>query len=115
VKTIRKATSISTIVGLTLAGPIAVADGWTCEQSGLTRQVTLYYPDAPATLPCEVYYSKPSENALPKRLWSARNEAGYCERKAREFVATLEQLGWSCAADGAETSTGDAAAADQGS
>lgn len=81
---------------LTCAPTTVLSDAWTCEQSGLIREVTVYYPNAPAVLPCEVYYSKPSENTLPKGLWNAQYEAGYCERKAREFVTTLEQLGWNC-------------------
>jgi hypothetical protein len=117
VTTIRSAALAALIVGLCTFASTAIADGWTCTQSGLTRQVTLFYPDAPAELPCEVYYSKPSENVLPKRLWSARREAGYCRRKAEEFVSTLGQLGWSCTADPVEPVNGDVTGsdADQGS
>lgn len=84
----------------------ALADSWVCEHADLTRHVVVYYPDAPAPLPCEVYYSKPQENVVPRRLWGATHSDGYCERKAAEFVARLESWGWRCAVDEAETPKG---------
>jgi len=74
-----------------------LADSWACRQADLTRQVVIYYPDSPARLPCEVFYSKPQENVVPRALWKAANREGYCERKAAEFVAKLESWGWQCA------------------
>jgi hypothetical protein len=112
VTTIRTAALAGVFVALCTGAPTAVADGWTCLQAGLTRQITLFYPEAPARLPCEVYYSKPSENVLPKRLWSARHEAGYCRRRAEEFVSTLEQLGWSCTVDPVDPVNGDVTGSD---
>ena len=75
------------------------ADSWTCVQNGLIREVTIYYPNEPARLPCEVFYSKRHENALPRPLWTATNEEGYCERKAETFIDKLQSLGWQCSGD----------------
>jgi hypothetical protein len=75
------------------------ASSWTCQYSDLTRQVTAFYPDAPARLPCKVYYSKPDENALPRALWKAENQEGFCARKAEAFVDKLRSLGWQCSRD----------------
>lgn len=83
---------------ISLAAPTAAADAWTCAQDGLVREVTVFYPNAPAPLPCEVFYTKRHENGLPRALWSASNEAGYCARKAEAFVARLRGLGWQCEA-----------------
>ena len=91
--------------GVSLAeGP---AKAWSCLQNGLVREVTIYYPNEPARLPCEVYYSKRHENRLPRPLWTATNEEGYCERKAESFVEKLESLGWQCQADEPPASAGN--------
>ena len=75
------------------------ADSWTCHHGGLTRNVVIFYPNAPARLPCKVYYAKPTENAMPRTLWKAENEDNYCDRKAAEFVKRLESLDWQCSID----------------
>jgi len=77
----------------------ASASSWTCEEAGITRQVIVSYPEAPALLPCKVFYAKPEENALPRALWESNNTHNYCEQKAVEFVARLGSLGWRCSGD----------------
>jgi len=72
---------------------------WTCQKAEITRQVIVYYPDAPARLPCKVFYAKPKENALPRALWEAKNTPNYCEHKAAEFIEKLSLLGWHCFSD----------------
>lgn len=96
------AAAICCLPVLPLSGPAladADDDSWTCRQAGIERQVTLYYPQAPAPLPCRVYYSKPDENALPRALWRARSTDGFCARKARELVERLQSSGWGCTSD----------------
>ena len=83
-----------------LSGGVA-AETWTCRHDGLVRHVVVFYPDAPATLPCEVFYSKPTENRVPRPLWSARNAEGYCTDKAAAFVERLRGWGWVCEEDAA--------------
>ena len=85
------------------------ADSWTCHKADLTRHVLAFYPEAPARLPCKVYYSKPRENVVPRALWDAESTEGYCDRKAAEFVAVLKSWGWSCTVDDAEPATGSEA------
>ncbi|HYQ72386.1 MAG TPA: hypothetical protein VET88_10725 [Gammaproteobacteria bacterium] len=75
------------------------ADTWTCKNAGMTRQVVVYYPEAPARLPCKVFYAKPGDNVLPRALWEAKNTQNYCERRAAEFVEKLGSLGWQCVVD----------------
>jgi hypothetical protein len=75
------------------------ASSWTCQQAELTRQVLVFYPEAPARLPCKVIYAKPTENVLPRALWEAENKQNYCERKAAEFIEKLSSLGWRCFSD----------------
>ena len=78
------------------------ASSWTCQQGELTRQVVVFYPEAPAQLPCEVFYAKPTENILPRALWKATNKQNYCEHKAAEFVDKLRSMGWNCSSDDPE-------------
>ena len=82
--------------------PEVSASSWTCQKAELTRQVVVFYPEAPARLPCEVFYAKPKENVLPRALWEAKYTQNYCERKATEFIGKLRSLGWRCFSDDPE-------------
>jgi len=72
------------------------ASTWSCQNGGITRQVIVYYPEAPARLPCKVFYAKPDENVLPHAVWEGKNTKNYCEHKAVDFVEKLRSLGWRC-------------------
>ena len=87
------------LIGTLGAMPAGSTESWTCRNGGLVRQITVFYPDAPARLPCKVFYSKPTENRMPSALWRSQHQAGYCERQASAFAARLGTLGWQCAAD----------------
>mgnify|MGYP001826766556 CR=1 FL=1 len=79
------------------AGCNAYADSWNCSSSDLVREVAIEYLDpAGASVPCNVVYKKQTEGVEDQVLWSAENEEGYCEDKARELVANLESWGWVC-------------------
>ena len=71
------------------------ADSWNCSSDDLVREVIIEYPQG-GSLPCDVVYKKQTEGVEDQVLWSAENEEGYCEDKARELVATLESSGWVC-------------------
>jgi hypothetical protein len=75
------------------------ASTWTCQKAELTRQVVVFYQQAPARLPCKVIYAKPEEDVLPRTLWKATNTQNYCEHKAAEFVEKLSSWGWFCVGD----------------
>jgi len=72
------------------------ASTWTCQKDELIREVIVFYPEAPARLPCKVFYSKPNENVLPRALWEAKNTQSFCERRAAEFIEKLSSSGWQC-------------------
>ena len=69
-----------------------------CTQGDLVRRVEIAR-ETDAAVPCAVRYYKDTEapGEGPQVLFNARNEVGYCEARAREFVARLETLGWTCA------------------
>jgi hypothetical protein len=83
------------LVILGLASEVS-ASSWTCRNAGVTREVVVFYPNAPAPLPCKVFYGKPKQNVLPRPLWEASHTKGYCERQAVEFVKKLTSSGWRC-------------------
>ena len=86
------------LIFLGLASDVS-ASSWTCQTAELTRQVVVFYPEAPAQLPCKVFYAKPKENVLPRALWEAKNTQDYCEHKASEFIEKLTSFGWRCVSD----------------
>ena len=74
-----------------------------CTYGDLQRRVEIYTEPGQA-VPCEVHYFKDTEAPGESQvLWTASNDASYCETKTREFVAKLQGWGWDCGA-------GDAAA-----
>lgn len=84
-----------------VADPAAPAARFTCRIEELTRHVEVAYDHPGQAVPCSVLYDKETENPGDiKTLWSARNEAGYCEDKAANFVDQLEELGWTCKPSG---------------
>jgi hypothetical protein len=89
------------LVFLGLASEVS-ASSWTCQNAGLIRQVVIFYPEAPARLPCKVFYAKPKENVLPRALWESKYSQDYCEHKATEFIEKLSSMGWRCYSDDLE-------------
>ncbi len=70
-----------------------------CGMDGMQRLVSVVYSEPGQLVPCRVLYEKPSEVTVTNQsltLWRAEHQAGYCEARAEEFVAKLEQLGWQC-------------------
>ncbi|MBB3062632.1 hypothetical protein [Microbulbifer rhizosphaerae] len=94
---------------MTLALPLAAtaADplSTSCTHGGDVRTIEVVYPQG-AELPCEVHYTKDGET---QTLWSASNQAGFCESKAEEFIASQQSWGWQC--DSATDASQEAAAA----
>ena len=70
--------------------------GYTCTYGELTRRVVVM-SEPGVSVPCEVQYFKDSEAPGESRvLWSASRQEGYCEARAAEFAAKLENWGWRC-------------------
>lgn len=82
-----------------MAPSVSFAKSWVCHNEALTRNVVIFYPNKPEKLPCKVYYTKPKENVMPRTLWRAVNDDTYCDRKAIEFIESLELKGWHCSRD----------------
>ena len=89
---------------------VSASASWTCEHNNLIREVSIDSAGENA-VPCRVNYTKLTEGVDTQQLWSAQNEAGYCEARAEEFIARLESWGWACSADPQPVQ--EAAAADE--
>jgi hypothetical protein len=68
-----------------------------CTHGSLMRRVEVAYTTS-AEVPCEVRYTK--EDGSTQVLWRAATEKGYCETQARDFVAKLQGMGWTCTDEG---------------
>lgn len=93
---------------LMLAAPLATAaDAYRCNNGNLERRVEVVY-ETGGVLPCEVHYYKDSEAPGSREvLWTANNEAGYCEARAAEFIERLRGFGWDCVAAAPDTAEAD--------
>jgi len=79
-----------------------------CTNGNLTRRVEVAYTSS-ANVPCEVRYYKETGDA-PQVLWRAATQSGYCEAQARDFVAKLQGMGWTCSDSGTSTTPDSGAA-----
>ena len=71
-----------------------------CTMDGNLRRVVIL-TEPGVTVPCQVQYHKDTEAPGDMQvLWSASTQADYCETKATEFIAQLQDWGWSCSAGG---------------
>ena len=100
-KYLKFGSNVCLLIFLGMASEVS-ASSWTCRKDGFTREVVVFYPEAPAQLPCKVFYAKPKENVLPHALWEAKNTQNYCKQKAEEFIDKLSSLGWHCFSDDLE-------------
>ncbi len=86
------------LTGSILATPVASADSsdtHVCENNGVVRLISVEYQVPKRPLPCRVVYEKTNEGHT-EYPWTARNEKGFCEKKARFLVDKLARLGWRC-------------------
>ena len=92
----RHATLTSFLI-LILPG-LALAQGaeTACTYGDMVRRVVVM-TEPGVSVPCAVHYFKDTEAPGEDQvLWSAAQQAGYCEEKAAGLVARLEGWGWDC-------------------
>ena len=66
---------------------------YTCTHGDQKRVISVVYASDGQPLPCRVTYDK---GAGADVLWSAENQAGYCEEQAAAFVEKQKGWGWAC-------------------
>jgi len=89
---------------LTLSPLASMADSWSCRHSNDVREIHIERSTS-EPVPCQVVYKKLTEGVGDQVLWSAENDAEYCEQKATDFVAKQEGWGWTCVETIAEKSS----------
>lgn len=90
----KKLTTLYLFTTLVLLANTALADeSYTCTNGSDERVISIVYPDPEAKVPCEVRYRK---QGVTETLWSAQQEVGYCEEKAKAFVEKQRAWGWNC-------------------
>ena len=84
------------LIASTLFIPLtAQADSWSCRLGNDVREVHTEQTTS-APVPCQVVYKKLTEGVDDQVLWSAQNDATYCDFKAKTFIEKLESLNWTC-------------------
>ena len=78
---------------LILATTVAADDIYTCTYGQDERVISVVYQDQEAKVPCEVRYQK---EGVTETLWSAEEEVGYCDEKAKSFIEKQRVWGWKC-------------------
>lgn len=90
-----------------LAAPFsAYADSWSCRHDNDVREIHITQATS-AAVPCSVVYKKLTEGVEDQTLWTANNDASYCETKAREFVDKQISWGWTCVETISDENTDD--------
>jgi hypothetical protein len=72
------------------------AASWNCKQGSNVREIHVQSESASSPVPCSVVYKKVTEGAADQTLWSAANDAAFCEEKAKAFVEKQVSWGWTC-------------------
>ena len=92
-------TTLISFLFLALPG-LALAQGaeTQCTYGDMVRRVVIM-TEPGVSVPCEVHSFKDTEAPGEDQvLWSASQQAGYCEEKAAGLVARLAGWGWDCGA-----------------
>ena len=93
---IMKKASFAVVAMLSMWSNIAVAgDGYAyeCKHYNDVRKIDVVYLKRESLVPCEVNYTK---NGVQENLWNATYSEGYCEARAKEFLADQRGWGWEC-------------------
>lgn len=112
IQVLRMNNKILCVFLLTFLPGVLLAEDYQCTIGNLQRRVEILYEGA-GSVPCEVHYYKDAAAQGERQvLWRALNEEGYCESKAQEFIAKLEDMGWACERHVTETPPSDAGVSD---
>jgi len=89
----RAITLTSTVL---LALPFSVsAESWSCRHDNDVREIHIVQ-ETDAAVPCSVVYKKLTEGVEDQVLWTANNDANYCQEKAQGLVDKQIGWGWTC-------------------
>lgn len=73
----------------------AFSDSWSCRHGDDVREIHIQRSTS-EPVPCSVVYKKLTEGVEDQVLWTAENDANFCDEKARAFVEKQVSWGWTC-------------------
>ncbi len=82
------------------------ANSWSCRHDNNVREIHIETPTS-AAVPCSVVYRKLTEGVEDRVLWTAENDASYCQEKAQGLVDKQAGWGWTCVETLSEHNTDD--------
>ncbi|VAW60705.1 hypothetical protein MNBD_GAMMA11-1848 [hydrothermal vent metagenome] len=90
----------------------AFASSWSCRHNDNVREIHVEQSTS-APVPCSVVYRKLTEGVEDEVLWTAENDAGYCEDRAQGLVEKQTAWGWTCVETLSEKNSDDETLADE--
>lgn len=87
------------------------AQSWTCKLGNSVREIHIQTTTPGSPVPCSVVYKKTTEGAADQTLWTATNDAAYCDEKAKALADKLNSSGWNCQEAAAAGGTASAVSA----
>ena len=93
-KKLIRATTLTSAVLLALPFS-AFAESWSCRHDNDVREIHIVQ-ETDAAVPCSVVYKKLTEGVEDQVLWTANNDASFCQEKAQAFVDKQIGWGWTC-------------------
>lgn len=72
-------------------------DAYFCTFGPHERVLSLVYPKAEQSLPCEVHYER---EGVTEVLWRSEHTQGFCRTKIDDFLQKQRGVGWRCAKQG---------------
>jgi len=95
-KLIKTTQWIAVVAALTCSTAALADEVYTCTHGDQQRVISLVYMNAGQPVPCQVTYDKGAGSLV---LWSAENQAGYCEEQLAAFIEKQRVWGWNCKAE----------------
>ena len=68
-------------------------DFTTCKLKDIERTIEIVRKETGKSVPCDVVYTR---GGTSKVMFSATTQTGYCEQKAVDLAARLNDSGWKC-------------------
>ena len=89
--------ALTALISVIICPSLSSAARTICGPNGAERIVEVVALEDGKKVPCEVRYTKTGAEA--KVIFQAKTQAGFCEKKADEFIAHLKTLKLDCKAE----------------
>lgn len=72
---------------------MSAEEAYFCTFGPHERVLSLVYPEADQSLPCEVHYEREGETEI---LWRSEHTPGFCRTQVDDFLRKQRAVGWRC-------------------